>query len=139
MGCFKSLCAFASVLVVAVMATFPDLDVFEKRKHSATKFSEQPYADIEVLPDLFPGGQPHHRYDTTGQPHRRKLQVTIPLSCALRNCRGVAFKDCDFTGCQDLQYLDLHDLTGTLPEDLKSLTNLKALYVGWLRMFHAYK
>ena len=117
MGCFKSLCTFASVLVVAVMATFPDLDVFAKTKHSATKFSEQPYANI------------------------RKLRFKIPPGCALRNCRGVAFKDCDFTGCQDLQHLDLYNrgLTGTLPEDLKSLTNLKQLYVGWLRVFHACK
>ena len=61
-------------------------------------------------------------------PEKRHLSDNSKCTLEL-TCKNKAFKDCDFTGCQDLTKLQLagKELTGPLPEALGTLVKLSHL------------
>ena len=62
--------------------------------------------------------------------HLEKRHLSVNSKCTLElTCKEKAFKDCDFTGCQDLTKLQLagKKLTGPLPEALATLVKLSHL------------
>ena len=142
---FRNCCAFAFALAFFVLCASPTSARLANGEESAVDtvmdidnaLHKRLQAEIRVVPEMLRDPENIDLPDTAAQRYpqilRRQLAPTKTATnqgCTLlHKCFNKPFNDCDFTGCQDLESLQLSrkQISGKLPAALQNLTQLSSL------------
>ena len=150
---FRNCCAFAFALAFFVLCASPTSARLANGEESAVDTAmdfgnalhKRLQAEIRVVPEMLRDPENIDLPDTAAQRYpqilRRQLAKSATNKTAtnktatnqgctlLHKCFNKPFNDCDFTGCQDLESLQLSrkQISGKLPAALQNLTQLSSL------------
>ena len=147
---FRNSCALAFAMAIFVLCASPTSARLANGEESAVDtvmgidnaLHKRLQAEIRVVPEMLRDPENIDLPDTAAQRYpqilRRQLakhtkpdtQSDTNQGCTLdRKCSKKPFKDCDFTGCQNLESLQLSGkrISGELPAALQILTQLSSL------------